>query len=48
MYFNELNVHTVGPSMTPREKLITPLRVMTHSLGITALNGVIGDKRYLE
>ena len=23
MYFDELNVHTVGPSMTPKERLMT-------------------------
>ena len=37
MYCNEMNVHKVGPSMTPRERLMTPLGVMTHSLGTTDL-----------
>ena len=39
MYFNELNVHTVGPSMTTSERLMTPLGVMTRSLGTTGLGG---------
>ena len=38
MYFNEVNVHTAGSSMTPTERLLTHLGVMTHSLGKTALN----------
>ena len=37
MYFNELNVHTVEPSMTPRERL------MTYSLGTTAEYFAIGN-----
>ena len=39
MFFIEVNVLTAGPSMTPRERLMSPLGVMTCSLGTPGLEG---------
>ena len=40
LHFNELSVHMVGPSMTPKERLMNPLEVKAHSLGTTALGSL--------
>jgi hypothetical protein len=35
--YHKKNPQNLGPSMTPRKRLMTPLGVMTRSLGTTAL-----------